>query len=277
MRNPVEEISISMLQNLDWTTKTTARPAFLSSNTLRFNKLNTFSFWGMSEFRAFDTRFLMRLGQGVNHIDRSKKGYEVQLKTDRLRYSEVHTFKFDFNGRYFINNFDGIYNNNIVNIINDVTESIANDPNIRESLRDSIINSIGISDNVFENNLFERDIRSDYADVKFTLENNQNIPENKQIFILGAFNDWHPTDECMMNYDYNRKIWTNTLSLKQGYYNYIYAILNDDYTWDRVSTEGSWNETENEYQVIIYYRGIGDLHDRVLGFRTFNSLSLTGF
>ena len=37
--------------------------------------------------------------------------------------------------------------------------------------------------------------------------------------------------------------------------------------------EGSWNETENDYQALVYYKGLGDIYDRVIGFKTYNSNS----
>ncbi|MBK6783666.1 MAG: hypothetical protein IPG79_07820 [Saprospiraceae bacterium] len=45
--------------------------------------------------------------------------------------------------------------------------------------------------------------------------------------------------------------------------------------------EGSWNETENDYQAIAYFKGFGDIYDRVVGFTVFNttvdaSLKLSG-
>ena len=33
------------------------------------------------------------------------------------------------------------------------------------------------------------------------------------------------------------------------------------------------NETENDYRAFIYYRGLGDLYDRVIGYGAYNSNS----
>ncbi|MGB4957897.1 MAG: hypothetical protein WBO36_00400, partial [Saprospiraceae bacterium] len=66
-------------------------------------------------------------------------------------------------------------------------------------------------------------------------------------------------------------IYTTTALLKQGYYNYYYGILDKKGNIDYQSLEGSWNETENDYQALVYYRGLGDIYDRVIGFQTYNT------
>ena len=53
--------------------------------------------------------------------------------------------------------------------------------------------------------------------------------------------------------------------LKQGGYNYTYAFVpkgSDKATLQNV--EGSHWETENEYQVFVYYRGFGERYDHLL-------------
>jgi hypothetical protein len=76
-----------------------------------------------------------------------------------------------------------------------------------------------------------------------------------------------------MKYDQKRDIYTTQAVLKQGYYNYHYGLLKEDGTMDYHFMEGSWSDTENEYQAIVYYRGLGDIYDRVIGFGSFNTSS----
>ena len=55
--------------------------------------------------------------------------------------------------------------------------------------------------------------------------------------------------------------------LKQGYYNYHYA-LNDTSTnsIDVSFIEGSHYQTRNDYYIYVYYRAIGNRYDRLVGF-----------
>ena len=78
-----------------------------------------------------------------------------------------------------------------------------------------------------------------------------------------------------MEFDGGRDMYVAHLFLKQGYYNYYLAIVDDAGNIDIPSMEGTWNETENDYQIIVYYRSLGDLYDRVVGFKGYNSNSRT--
>ncbi len=60
--------------------------------------------------------------------------------------------------------------------------------------------------------------------------------------------------------------------LKQGYYNYQYAVITDGS--DKASVypvENSFAETENNYRIIVYYRGTSDQYDRIIGITMVNS------
>jgi hypothetical protein len=85
-------------------------------------------------------------------------------------------------------------------------------------------------------------------------------------------NNWLPTEEYRMKFD-NRGIHTTEVMMKQGYYNYVYGIVDEEGNVDYRTMEGSWSDTENEYQSIVYYRGLGDIFDRIIGFSSFNTSS----
>ena len=84
-------------------------------------------------------------------------------------------------------------------------------------------------------------------------------------------NNWQPEEEYLMKYDTRRDMYMAQVLLKQGYYNYYYGIVTDGEKIDYQALEGSWNETENEYLTLAYYKGVGDLYDRVIGFDVFNT------
>ncbi len=109
--------------------------------------------------------------------------------------------------------------------------------------------------------------RSEYAYVIFSLD----IPEiDQDIYITGEFTDWLPYESCRMVYDNYRGIYLREMKLKQGYYDYMYGVEKEG-KWDLVQLEGSWYETENDYNFFVYYSPFGSRYDRLIGVSTVNS------
>jgi hypothetical protein len=73
-----------------------------------------------------------------------------------------------------------------------------------------------------------------------------------------------------MKYDDENQLYFTTLRLKQGYYDYRYDVVSADYT--RYEYEGSHFQTENEYDILVYYRAPGSINDEVVGIKNLNSL-----
>ncbi len=113
------------------------------------------------------------------------------------------------------------------------------------------------------------DVSGEYVNVIFTLEAEREYEEN--IFITGAFTDWKVREKYQMDYDLTRGLYTKTLTLKQGYYDYMFALENADGMLEMDPIEGSWYEAENDYQLIAYYRPFGGEYDRVVGVNVVNS------
>lgn len=272
MRNAMEEVSLIMLQNENWNEVIESKPSFFTSSQLRFNKLKTFQWWGLSEFRDFDIRTVFRLGRGVQFINRSESMPVITLVQDELRARDPHVAKFDFNGRFFIDNFEYTRSINATDVLLELENQVNADPNIRATLRDSLINSLNLdrSNASSQSQAAERDLRSDYTKVNFILNADMNL-EDSDIYILGMMNNWEPSEEFKMHFDSKRLFYTAEVLLKQGYYNYCYAIVDKNNKVDIAAIEGSWNETENDYQALVYYRGIGDLYDRLIGYASVNS------
>ena len=78
-----------------------------------------------------------------------------------------------------------------------------------------------------------------------------------------------------MYYDADRRAYRCQALLKQGFYNYAYAVnmQGKDYA-DLSFLEGSHWQTENDYQILVYNREIGSRYDRLVGFATFSSNDL---
>lgn len=119
---------------------------------------------------------------------------------------------------------------------------------------------IGNSDNL--------NIDPDYAHAVFRLEMEE---INRPVYVLGEFTDWKPDDMYRMEYDWEKGAYILDILLKQGYYSYYYGVLTSDDFMDIEWIEGSSSDTENNYQVYVYYREPGSRYDRLIGYGVFQS------
>jgi hypothetical protein len=101
------------------------------------------------------------------------------------------------------------------------------------------------------------DIEADYTPVHFTLNSKDSIA-SADVYVYGALTDWQYLPEAKMKYNWEKHQFETTLLLKQGYYNYIYTVLKNG-TPDEVHFEGTFYQTEDVYQALVYYKSvIGD-------------------
>ncbi len=113
-------------------------------------------------------------------------------------------------------------------------------------------------------------LEGEYATVKFSLKHE--ILANGNFYVFGALTGWRTTPENKMHYNYDEGQYEATLFLKQGYYDYQFVFLPDGSVIpDETIVEGSHYETENEYNILVYYRPVGGRFDRLVGLRKINS------
>lgn len=109
------------------------------------------------------------------------------------------------------------------------------------------------------------DTESEYVRVHFSLQNFKDL-DGGEIHIYGRFNNYVLDDSTLMTADESRKnMLTNELILKQGFYNFKYVYLDKNGNFVEGFISGNHDITENDYQVIVYYRDIGARYDRVIG------------
>lgn len=112
-----------------------------------------------------------------------------------------------------------------------------------------------------------RDARTDadYAYVYFNLGANKTNAEGTP-YIVGQFNDYKLDESSRLTYD-DRGRWYTNLLLKQGVYDYAYVwVSNATRTPNDTALEGNYFETENEYQMMVYYRPPGARWDELVGY-----------
>ncbi|MDN5202562.1 DUF5103 domain-containing protein [Fulvivirgaceae bacterium BMA10] len=112
------------------------------------------------------------------------------------------------------------------------------------------------------------DIESDYVNVHFFLEAPREISRN--VHIIGALTDWHQNQNNKMYYEPELKGYVGKLLLKQGWYNYLYYTNSPDNS-NPYQFEGSHYQTNNFYEILVYYRPIGGRADQLIGYQRFNS------
>lgn len=111
----------------------------------------------------------------------------------------------------------------------------------------------------------ENDISSEYVYVHYTLKTPQRFAGD--IYVNGAWTNDQFTPEYLMTYDEINKWYTATIRQKQGYYSYQYVLVDDNGVSQAVPSEGSFYQTENKYQALVYYRGRGERTDRLVGYQ----------
>ena len=113
---------------------------------------------------------------------------------------------------------------------------------------------------------------ADYFFVHFSLNCDFPLPGEK-VYINGELTNWQQNEFSQMTYNFIEKKYEHTLLLKQGYYNYHYLTVTDNNTKGTLyDYENNHVQTENDYLILIYYKGINDRNHRLIGAETFNSI-----
>lgn len=106
---------------------------------------------------------------------------------------------------------------------------------------------------------------ADYVICQFNLKATNQAPED--VYVTGGFNDYQKTATNRMVYVPSLGIYQANLMLKQGIYNYRFETKNpSDYL------EGNYAQTENQYDILVYFRKPGTRIDALVGFQRINSI-----
>ncbi|MEX2591151.1 MAG: DUF5103 domain-containing protein [Anditalea sp.] len=110
------------------------------------------------------------------------------------------------------------------------------------------------------------ELESEYVLTTFHLKSDP-LPGNP--YILGALSNWGKKPEAKMVYDDKKGMYQATLLLKQGWYDYKYGLETPE-GWELEKLEGEHFQTENEYEIFIYYRDMGSRYDELIGYTVLN-------
>ncbi len=106
------------------------------------------------------------------------------------------------------------------------------------------------------------EIESEYILMTFRLAIEQS---SNPVYLFGSLTNWGKAPEVKMEWDPKMGVYTSSLLLKQGWYDYKYAHLVEG-EFEPQSFEGSYFETENEYEVLVYFRNLGSRYDQLVGY-----------
>jgi len=109
-------------------------------------------------------------------------------------------------------------------------------------------------------------LNADYANVNFYLKSDE---YKGKVYVIGRFNNWNLEDDNIMRYDKSSGIYSTSMRLKQGYYDYHYLV--DAVNVEPYVLERSHFQAENDYEILVYYRKPGNVNDELIGYKKFNS------
>ncbi|MCP9236044.1 DUF5103 domain-containing protein [Lewinella sp. JB7] len=248
-RAPLQEVSATVLQNGRWDNAVSGvRPNLLGRENVQFNYQDVIVFRGGNEFRNLDLRSVQAPRTDVRSITNEGDFYAMLLAPEETRGSSVYIQYFDLNGDF----------------VNFRTDRPV----------------VNLADEFLQENFtrFGLDYTGEYIEVTFILKPRNGIPLDNDLYIFGGLTEWQ------MKYDY-RMVWNPNINayvgralVKQGFYNYYYVTDlgkgKGKRPGDRVGydqTEDSFDQTENDYIGLIYYRPFGGRYDRLVGTTVTNS------
>jgi hypothetical protein len=117
------------------------------------------------------------------------------------------------------------------------------------------------------------DIEADYTVIHFSLQHPE-LLNIKQIHLYGNFNNYTIDEATKMTFNPRLNNYQTTLTLKQGFYNYKYVIVDKNGNIDEGAISGNFWQTENNYKVLVYYRDFGARYDKIIGFGEGTSVNI---
>jgi len=124
---------------------------------------------------------------------------------------------------------------------------------------------------VYNQDTYGTGIDPDYAYIYFSLAADEQY--DGDVYITGGFAFGELLPANRMEYNPSYGTYEAVIQLKQGYYNYQYAIKKrGDSKGDITPVEGSFAESENDYTIYVYVRQPGDLAHKLVGIQHLNSL-----
>ncbi len=245
MRNPRAEFGCTILQNGRWENRIEdITPRTITGTYLDYNYSGKIIFPGGKEFRNLDISSMVFRSEDVLNIEEFVEGFSTILIPREPRDRLAYLWRRDLNGMFV--------------------------PYNRDYLRKQIpLDSLASTLNLVQRyNYREQQLNTEYSEVISTLKMS---PIDREIYIVGGMTNWKMLPEYRVTYDELVEGYVGRMYLKQGYYNYGYAVEDEFGRPDFSVLEGDWYETENAYLILGYYRPLGGEYDRLVGALSFGA------
>lgn len=108
---------------------------------------------------------------------------------------------------------------------------------------------------------------ADYMWVHFTLKTDAPLFAGS-VYLLGDFAHTPPRPQDRLDYNASNNCYEKAILLKQGGINYQYLYIPKGGNQGTLECiEGSFWQTQNEYQIFVYFRPRGERYDRLVGWK----------
>jgi hypothetical protein len=228
-----QEFFCGVLQNNRWDRAYfQLKPTFLGQDYLEYRFQPGLDLEAGNDFRMLDLRSILRRRSfQVERTLWSDSGVVVLLVPERPRAGGVYFSQYDLNGRFLIQ-----------------VQDLPIDTLGRWAGRDELSAT-----------------QADYFWVEFRLQAERYA---QPVYVVGGFMGWSPDARYELLYDEGRGEYRRRIRLKQGVYDYMYALYDAQNGYFRPEAiEGSYFEAENIYLIVVGYRGFTDREDRIVGHR----------
>ncbi|OIQ27900.1 MAG: DUF5103 domain-containing protein [Bacteroidetes bacterium MedPE-SWsnd-G2] len=117
-------------------------------------------------------------------------------------------------------------------------------------------------------------IEADYTVLHFALQHPK-LKEGQHIYIYGNYNSFNLDESNRMWFNEDKQLYECSLTLKQGFYNYKYVVVDENNNLQEGAISGNFYQTENTYNVYVYYRNLGGRYDRLIGKGEASSINIS--
>lgn len=117
-------------------------------------------------------------------------------------------------------------------------------------------------------NVQRPDLEADYIIAHFALFYPEPIAQ-ADVYVYGKFSGWQLLPELKMSYDYKNKAYVGEGMFKQGYYDYMYAVVPQQKgSIDLVTLQNNFYQTPNEYFIRFYMYDYNLMCFRFMGYQS---------
>jgi hypothetical protein len=108
--------------------------------------------------------------------------------------------------------------------------------------------------------------QADYATVNFLyLPPGGAAYPDKDVYLFGQLTDYKLNQSAKLEFNPEKGVYEGKQFLKQGYYSYGYQLVDKKNAAVFKDTDGNYWETENNYTILVYYKGFADQSDQLIG------------